>query len=437
MSKLPSTIGKYRVERELGRGASGTVYLARDGFRDARVAIKQIHEHLLADPTQAVLHRRMFRNEAALAGQLSHPHIVSTIDADEQAHPPYLVLEYIDGQSLESFTRPDTLLPVADVLDIAFKCCNALEYALTKGLVHRDIKPANLLLRKDGELKLTDFGTALSLHSKETQMGGFLGSPPYMSPEQIKEARLTHHTDMFSLGVVLYELLTGRKPFLGDTDYATVYQISTQKPAPLRVARPELPAQLDAVVNRALAKATTDRYATWSDFANALVAVNRGLPRQASQGTEAERFQQLRGMDFFAGFDDAVLWQTLRLGKWYALPRGTVLMREGTPGESFSLLLEGRAVVSHRGLTLSRLSPGVSMGEMVYLQAGKHVRTATVVAETDIVVMKIQCASLRQATSEVQGCFDKAFIKMLVARLIATNGRLAEWDISGPSVFNP
>ena len=253
MSKLPTTIGKYRIERELGRGASGTVYLARDGFRDARVAVKQIHEHLLSDPTQAAVHRRMLRNEASLAGQLSHPHIVSTIDADEQAHPPYLVLEYIDGQSLEAFTRPDALLPVAEVLDIGFKCCNALDYALTKGLVHRDIKPANLLLQKDGELKLTDFGTALSLHSKETQMGGFLGSPAYMSPEQIKELKVTHHTDMFSLGVVLYELLTGQKPFLGDTDYATIYQISTQKPVSLRALRPELPAQLDAVVNRALA----------------------------------------------------------------------------------------------------------------------------------------------------------------------------------------
>ena len=436
MNKLPSTIGKYRVERELGRGASGTVYLARDGFRDARVAVKQMHEHLLTDPTQAGLHRRMLRNEAALAGQLSHPHIVSTIDADEQAHPPYLVLEYIDGQSLEAFTSPDALLPVAEVLDIAFKCCNALEYALTKGLVHRDIKPANLLLQKDGELKLTDFGTALSLHSKETQMGGFLGSPAYMSPEQIKEQKVTHHTDMFSLGVVLYELLTGRKPFLGETDYATIYQISTQKPVALRTMRPDLPAQLDAVVNRALAKSASDRYATWSDFANALVAVNRSLPKQASQGTEAERFQQLRGMDFFAAFDDVVLWQTLRLGKRYVLPRGTVLMREGTPGESFSMLLEGRVFVSHRGLTLSTLAPGVSIGEMVYLQAGKHVRTATVVAETDIVVMKILGASLRQASSEVQGSFDKAFIKMLVARLIATNGRLAEWDVSGPSVMN-
>lgn len=436
MSKLPATIGKYRIERELGRGASGTVYLARDGFRDARVAVKQIHEHLLTDPAQAALHRRMLRNEAALAGRLNHPHIVSTIDADEQAHPPYLVLEYIDGQSLEAFTRPDALLPVAEVLDIGFKCCNALEYALTKGLVHRDIKPGNLLLQKDGELKLTDFGTALSLHSKETQMGGFLGSPAYMSPEQIKEAKVTHHTDMFSLGVVLYELLTGQKPFLGETDYATIYQISTQKPASLRLLRPELPQQLDAVVNRALAKSASDRYATWGDFANALVAVNRGLPKLASQGTEAERFQQLRSMEFFADFDDVVLWQTLRLGKRYALPRGTVLMREGTPGESFSMLLEGRVVVSHKGLALSTLSAGGSIGEMVYLQAGKHVRTATVVAETDIVVMKILGVSLRQASGEVQASFDKAFIKILVARLIATNGRLAEWDVSGPSVLS-
>ncbi len=433
MSKLPATIGKYRIERELGKGASGTVYLARDGFRDVRVAVKQMHAHLLTDPTQAALHRRMLHNEAALAGRLNHPHIVSTIDADEQADPPYLVLEYINGQSLEAFTTPDALLPVAEVLDIAFKCCNALEYALTEGLVHRDIKPANLLLQHDGELKLTDFGTALSLHSKETQMGGLLGSPAYMSPEQIKEVKVTHHTDMFSLGVVIYELLTGQKPFQGESDYATIYKISTQNPASMRLIRPELPAQLDAVVSRALAKTATDRYASWSDFADALVAVNRGLPKLASQSTEAERFQQLRGMDFFADFHDVALWQTLRLGKRHALQRGAVLMQEGARGESFYLLLDGRVVVSRKGWALSTLSAGVSIGEMVYLQAGQHVRTATVVAETDIVVMKIQGASLRQATSEVQASFDKAFIKILVARLIATNGRLAEWDITVPS----
>ena len=433
MTTTPATIGKYRIVRELGKGASSTVYLAYDGFRDRQVAVKQIHAHLLTDPTQAARYRRMLHNEATLAGRLHHPHIVSMIDVDEHAEPPYLVLEYIRGRSLANFTTPDCLLPVADVLDIAFKCCNALNYAQTEGLVHRDIKPANLMLQDDGELKLTDFGTALSMHSDETQIAGLIGSPAYMSPEQIKDEMVTHQSDMFSLGVVIYELLTGQKPFQGDSDYTTIFKISTETPTSLRVIRPALPGELDAVVAKAFAKKPTDRFATWRDFADALVGVNRSLPKLASQSTETERFQQLRRMEFFADFRDVELWETLRLGARKALSRGSVLMKEGSKGESFYLVLDGSVSVSRAGWALCTLSAGVSIGEMAYLQVMKTVRTATVVADTDIVVLKIHSLSLRQASADLQASFDKAFIKILISRLIATNRQVAEWDVALPS----
>ncbi len=432
MGRLPSAIGKYRVERELGKGATGTVYLAYDAFRNHHVAIKQIHPHLMAEPTQAARHRRMLHNEAVLAGQLHHPHLVAVIDIDEEANPPYLVLEYVQGRSLEAFTTPDNLLPVSQVLDIAFKCCNALEYAQTRGLVHRDIKPANLLLQENGEVKLTDFGTALSLHGDKTHMLGLIGSPAYMAPEQIKEEAVTHHADMFSLAVVIYELLCGHKPFQGESDYATMYKISSEAPVSLRVKRPELPGALDAVVARALAKKAEERFPTWRDFADALVGVNRSLPRKAAQGTEAELFAELRAMDFFADFPDVALWQTLHLGKRHMLPRGSLVMKEDTLGQSFYMLIDGKVTVTRKDWELNTLSAGVSIGEMVYLRPERNKRTATVVAATDIVVMKIQCASLREAPPALQGLFDKAFIRLLVARLIATNRQLAEWDLAVP-----
>ena len=432
MSKAPATIGKYRVERELGRGASGTVYLARDEFRQVQVAVKQIHAHLLTDPARSTRYRRMLHNEATLAGRLNHPHIVRVIDVDERAEPPYVVLEYIKGRSLQDHTTPETLLPVAEVLDLAFKCCNALAYAQTQGLVHRDIKPANLLLQANGEVKLTDFGIAVSVHTDETQVAGLVGSPAYMAPEQIREDRVTHHADMFSLGVVVYELLTGQKPFQGDTHYATIFKISSENPPPLRLIRPALPAALDSVLARALAKKPADRFASWGDFADALVGVNRALPRSTSKSTDAERFHQLRRMDFFVDFSDVALWEVLRLGRKHALRCGAVLMQEHTRGGSFYLLLQGRVTVSRKGGVLCSLSAGVSIGEMVYLQPQHNLRTATVVAETDIVVMKFQGASLRQASVELQTSFDKAFIRILVARLISTNGRLAAWDIATP-----
>lgn len=428
-SAPPASIGKYRIERELGRGASGIVFLGLDGFRGRKVAIKQTHAHLLKQPEQAERYRKLLRNEAALSGRLRHPNIVRLLDADEEAVPPYLVLEYVDGQPLAAFATPDALLPVPQVLDIAFKCCNALEYAYREGLVHRDIKPANLMLARDGEVKLTDFGAALSLRSDATQLSGLVGSPSYMSPEQVREQDLTHHSDMFSLAVVVYELLTGRRPFDGDTDFATLYKISNEAPTPPSLLRASLPSHVDDVLLRALAKQPADRFSTWADFAQALLAAHKGLPRQRSQDTEAERFARLRALPFFADFHDVALWELMRLGHWRRLEQGTVLMRESTPGDSFCILIEGQVAVSRQGWNLSTLSPGVTLGEMTYLHPDNKKRTATAVAETEVLVLKVRNPALREASEELQSRFDKAFIKLLVGRLMATNEQLAEWEL--------
>ena len=427
-STPPANIGKYRIERELGRGASGIVFLGLDGFRGRKVAIKQTHAHLLKQPDQADRYRKLLHNEAALSGRLRHPNIVRLLDADEEAFPPYLVLEYVDGQALSDFATPDTLLPVPQVLDIAFKCCNALEYACREGLVHRDIKPANLMLARDGDVKLTDFGAALSLRSDATQLSGLVGSPSYMSPEQVREQDLTHHSDMFSLAVVVYELLTGRRPFDGDTDFATLYKISNETPTRPSLLRASLTAHVDDVLLRALAKQPADRFATWDDFAQALLAAHQSLPRQRSQDTEAERFARLRALPFFADFHDVALWELMRLGNWRRLEAGTVLMRENTPGDSFCILIEGQVAVSRQGWSLSTLGPGVTLGEMTYLRPENKMRTASAVAETEVLVLKVRNPALREASEDLQSRFDKAFIKLLVGRLIATNEQLAEWE---------
>ena len=434
-AQQPASIGKYRIERELGRGASGIVYLGLDGFRRRKVAIKQTHAHLLRDPGQAERYRKMLRNEAALSGRLRHPNIVRLLDADEEAVPPYLVLEYVDGRPLSDHATPDTLLPVSQVLDIAFKCCNALEYAHREGLVHRDIKPANLMLAADGDLKLTDFGAALSLKSDATQLSGLVGSPSYMSPEQVREQDLTHHSDMFSLAVVVYELLTGRRPFDGDTDFATLYKISNEAPTPPSLLRASLPPHVDEVLLRSLSKQPADRFATWPEFAQALLAAHQSLPRQRSQDTEAERFARLRALPFFADFHDVALWELMRLGSWRRLPQGTALMRENTPGDSFCILIEGQVAISRQGWNLSTLGPGVTLGEMTYLRPDNRIRTATALAETEVLVLKVRNPALRGASEDLQSRFDKAFIKLLVGRLIATNEQLAEWElVAAPSL---
>ncbi|MBC7601793.1 MAG: protein kinase [Ramlibacter sp.] len=425
----PATIGKYSIEREIGRGASSTVFLGFDRFNQRKVAIKQIHAYLLEDPAQAQRYRRRLRNEAQMAGQLNHPHVVRMFDVDEDANPPYLVLEFIDGVPLAYHATADRLLPVAQVLDVTFKCCSALEHAQQKGLVHRDIKPANLILQDNGVVKVTDFGTALSMRSEVTQLTGLVGSPSYMSPEQVREQVCTHQSDMFSLGIVLYEMLTGRNPFQGETDFSTLYKVNTEMPPPPRVLRPDLPPAVDDVVMRALRKAPGERYAEWADFADAILSVSRALPERRAKDREAERFSQMRALPFFSKFHDAMLWEALRLGTLRAFNRGDVLMREETEGNSFCILLEGNVAIRHNSFTLTVLGPGVTLGEMCYLQPDRPTRTATAVAESEVLVLEIMNGALRQASEGLQTSFDKAFIKLLVERLIKTNEQIGNWDL--------
>jgi serine/threonine protein kinase len=431
MRTIPAAIGKYVVEREIGRGASSTVYLGYDPFHRRQVAIKQIHAHLLTDPDQLARYRRHLHKEAAVSGKLNHPHIVRLLDADVDADPPYLVLEYVDGQSLSSFTSVERALSVPQVLDLAFKCCGALEHANENGLVHRDIKPANLILQSNGVVKVTDFGTALSLSADTTQVMGLVGSPSYMSPEQVREQDCTYQSDMFSLAVVVYELLTGRKPFDGETDFATMYKITTVQPSPPSLLRADLPAAVDAVVMQALEKRPDARYSRWSDFADALLSVSRSLPARRAAEREGERFAELRGLSFFSEFHDPALWETLRLARLNTFARGAVLMREGDPGDSFFVILQGKVTVSRNAWKLATLPSGVTLGEMTYLDPDNPARSATAVAGSDVMALEIRNQALRSGSEELQTSFDKAFIKLLVNRLMDTTAQVSSWDVLG------
>lgn len=299
--RVPATIGKYRIERELGRGASGVVYLGLDGLRGRKVAVKQMHAHLLAEPAQAARHRRQLQSEAALAARLRHPNIVRLLDADESATPPYLVFEYLSGRPLSDHASADTLLPVAQVLDIAFKCGHALEYAERQGLVHRDIKPANLHLGDDGVLRVLDLGVALSGREPAAMRALHAGTPSYVNPEQwgfrskgapakgeaaegdgAGEQLPTAQSDLFALGVTLYQLLTGRLPY-GDV---LPYQVGRyhRDPTPPSRHNPEVPIWLNHVVLKAVALDQRQRFETAEEF---LLALERGAsrPLQALHGT--------------------------------------------------------------------------------------------------------------------------------------------------------
>jgi tRNA A-37 threonylcarbamoyl transferase component Bud32/CRP-like cAMP-binding protein len=431
---VPNAIGKYRIIKEIGRGASSTVYLGEDEFNQRHVAIKQIHAHLLKDPATSENYRRALLHEAKIAGRLRHPHVVRLLDVDGDATPPYLVLEYVTGRSLSAYVTPDQLLPISQVLDIVYKCCSALDHAHLRGLVHRDVKPANVMLQLDGTVKVADFGTAFSTTGDvTTQAKGLAGSPLYIAPELIRGEAPTLKSDMFSLGVTLYELLTGRQPFAADTEFAVLYKIGNEEPPAPSTLRPELPEALDRLIARAMAKRPEDRPAEWPEFADALLAISRDLPAAASKDRESERYVQMRFLPFFTGFTDAALWETLRLGRVREFAAGATLMQEDTKGESFLVLLAGRVAVQRQGVHLMTLDSGTTLGEMCYLQPDNPIRSATAIAETKGVAVEIRSDALRRASNDLQMLFDKAFIHLMVTRLIAANKKLAVW--AGLDVF--
>lgn len=421
-------IGKYEIRGLIGEGATSRVYLAYDSFAQREVALKQIYPHMLRDPERGRLYRHLLMNEASLAGKLHHPHIAQIYDASVADDDAYVVMEYVPGGTLDAFTRPDHLLPFPRIVEIIFKCTRALDYAFRHGITHRDIKPANILLvDPDGQdIKLSDFGAAFHSASDATQVLG-VGSPAYMSPQQIREMPVDQRTDIYSLGVVMYQLLTGKLPFEGDTHYSLLYRIANDAPPRITELRPEVPEALDLIVQRAMEKELDRRYQDWSDFSHDLAQAfrNRALSVEALAIPETERFQRLRELNFFREFSDVELWEIVGFSKWARVEPGAVLIREGDTGDHFCFLADGQARVKKRGKLLNTLSVGDCFGEMALFSAGGGVRSASVEAATTASVVRIGAGALQRASDTCRMHFYKAFLEVLSTRLSIANTRIA------------
>ncbi len=427
---LPSVlekIGKYEVIKELGKGATSSVYQAYDPFQKRQVAVKVVFPEALGDKEHGRRYRKLFVTEASLAGKLSHPHIVAIYDAVAEEGLNYIVMEYVDGSTLEQYARHDSLLPVQRIVEIIYKCARALEYASREGVIHRDIKPANILLAGESEsdIKISDFGAALTIAAETTQVSG-VGSPAYMSPEQVKEQQLTYQTDIFSLGVVMYQLLTGRLPFLGANNYSMIYQIiNADPPRPMQV-RPDLPPRIDAIVMRALQKDTKARYQTWDEMAHDLATALGADEKREEVFAESEKFDTLRELEFFRQFSDVELWEVLRLAMWHKHPRDTVLIQESDIGSSFFILVSGEVKVVKQERLLNVLKAGECFGEMAYLGKQKFQRSASIEALSPITVIEIRAETLSKASDLCRHHFHGAFLELLVDRLAMANLRLSQ-----------
>ena len=418
---MQTRIGKYILKKKLGAGASGSVYLALDEYSGREVALKFYEVGTSADISNFV--RSQFLTEAALAGRLWHPHIALIMDACSDDTMSYIVTEFVPGGSLSQFTGPGGLLPVSEVVEIGFKCSGALDYAFRNNVIHRDIKPANILRAAGTQVKISDFGVAFIRDAAHTQIMD-AGSPYYASPEQASGAQLSHQSDMFSLGVVLYEMLAGKRPFTGETSGQVLHKLVTVDPEPLLRVRPDLPGALDEIVMRALQKAPGDRYKDWAEFALDLAKAGR-LSQYDKTIPDSERFTALKSRPMLAELDDAEIWEFVAAGNWSRLPSYTRVVREGEPGDSLFLLANGEAKVTLRGRLLNVLATGEWFGEQPFIHGHPVARQATVETTVDSVLVEFPREKLDTLSERCQRRFVRAILRTLADRLALSNVRIS------------
>jgi serine/threonine-protein kinase len=264
-------LGRYEIDRELGRGAMGMVYLGRDPKIERTVAIKTMALSQEFDPEQLVEVKERFFREASTAGRLNHPNIVTIYDVGEEHDLAYIAMDYLEGANLSQYTRPENLMPLNEVFQIVGKVADALDYAHSRNVVHRDIKPANVVYNPSKrQVTVTDFGVAFLVDAGKTKTGTILGTPSYMSPEQLSGQKVDGRSDFFSLGVMMFQMVTGELPFVGDSIATLLFKIANEKHPDPRMFQPELPLCVSRVIDKALRKEMDQRFQNGRQFIGAL-----------------------------------------------------------------------------------------------------------------------------------------------------------------------
>jgi serine/threonine protein kinase len=414
-SLMPERIGKYYVVHEVGRGSTGTVYLSHDPFYGRDVAIKLYHA-TSGDDAESRNARRMFMGEAKMVGKLQHPNIVPIFDAGEEDGRRYVVTEHVHGaRTLSAYCRPGSLLPIDQVVAIMYKCAKALHYAHSRGVVHRDIKPSNILLTQEGDVRIVDFGIALVADSDVSRLEGVAGSPAYMSPEQVQGLELDARSDLYSLGAVMYEMLSGQRPFRAGALGKLLRQVVQSEAESLRSIRPEIPEELEEVVKRALLKEPGQRYRTGTEFAAELTRVHQKLRATQAEIDDEERFAVLRKLRFFHDFSHSEIREVMRAGVWTECQPGEPVLRPGDIDDRFYIVVSGTVRLSRGGDIIGRVPAGGCFGEAGFAEGSR--RDTVVEAEGAVTMLKLTATLLEQASISCQLRFNKVFLRELIGRL--------------------
>ena len=400
----------------------GTVFLGHDPFSGCNIALKVAHPEVDAKDSGRGRYRKLFFNEAKVAGRLKHPNIVEVHDAGIEDDIWYIVMEYIQsGRTLHAYTKPDGLLPMEDVVRQIFRCAKALDYAHRKGVIHRDIKPRNILVTEDDEVKLGDFSIALTTLqdvTESTQIHGYVGSPLYMSPEQIRMHNVTNQTDLFSLGMVIFEMLTGQHPFQADSLPAITHKITHDPHPPIRELRSDAPKILEHIVDRMLSKNLDTRYRMGLDVAADLSLVFDHITPADEQLPGNEKFNLIKDLDFFNDFSESETWEVINASTWQDFNPDTEIILEGEVDSSFYVIITGDVLVRKGERDVDILTRGDCFGEMGFI--ARQERTASIIATNIVTVMQVRSTLMERVSLNCQLRFHKVFLNTIVKRLSRT-----------------
>ncbi len=413
---VPKKIGKYVIVNKIGKGSTGMVYLSHDPYYRRDVAIKVYNSEEDTDADRAAVARKMFFNEAHMVGMLQHPNIMPIYDAGEEDGAYYVVTEHIQGaRTLAAYCRPDNLLRVDDVVEIIYKCAKALHYAHGRGVIHRDIKPSNVMLTIDNDVRIIDFGIAIVSDSEISRIEGIAGSPSYMSPEQVQSEELTSSSDLYSLGAVMYELLTGFRPFRADNLSKLLHQIVYATPPPILSYRDDLPEELEHVVMTTMQKDPDKRLATGNAMAAELTRVYKDLRQKYDNLDNQEHFDLLRSLTFFHDFSHAEIWEVLRASDWHEYQDTEDIVLEGEVDDRFYIIVAGLVTVKANGVDVGQLIHGECFGETSYVRGAK--RQASIQAEGQVTILRVSSTLMEQSSSACQLRFNKVFLRSIITRL--------------------
>ena len=423
---VPERIGKYLIRGELGRGAGGVVYRSYDPFVRRDVAVKLArHQGQGEVAPEDSEEGQAFFAEARAAGMLQHPNIVSLYDAGVEDDLFYLVMEFIDGTTLLPYsTAQGPRLPVERVLEIIFKCANALDYSHTRGILHRDIKPSNIMLTQGGVPKIMDFSIAEI--NTDTASGfalsqSLLGSPLYMSPEQVRMETLSPASDLYSLGAVMYQLFTGQ-PLYRAPDLRQLFQQIQEKPAPrVEEVRKDVPPEVCNVVAQLLQKRPRDRYPTGKELAGELARLYDHLRVQERQLARRDNSNSLRRLRFFDRFSDSEIEEVLNASTLTNHAAGSVIVQEGEIEHAFYIIVVGSAEVRRMGKPLHRLEKGDCYGEAGFLETQRN--TCSVIASSQVLALKVSGTRLEQRSEGCQLRFYRTFLESMIYRLSMTSAK--------------